>query len=87
MRSPSTALAVGPAAGAPAEQHELADGLALDEHRVVRAAHGRERMVDRHHRRMHAHADRAVDLLGDGEQLHDVAELVRGRDVVGGDVA
>ena len=30
---------------------------------------------------------RAVALLGDREQLHDVAELGRGRDVVGGDVA
>ena len=41
---------------------------------------------ERDHRRVHAHADLAVDLLGDREQLHDVAELVRGRDVVGGDV-
>ena len=67
------------AAGAPAEQHQLADRLALDEHRVERAAHRRERMTDRHHRRVHAHADRAVDLLGDREQLHDVAELGRRR--------
>ena len=40
----------------------------------------------RHHRGVHVHADRAVDLLGDREQLDDVAELVRGRDVVGGDL-
>ena len=31
--------------------------------------------------------DRAVLLLGDRQQLHDVAELGRGADVVGGDVA
>ena len=43
-------------------------------------------MVDRHHRGVHARADRAVDLFGHREQLDDVAELVRGRDVVGADV-
>ena len=31
--------------------------------------------------------DLAVELLGDREQLHDVAELARRRDVVGGDLA
>ena len=44
-------------------------------------------MTDRHHRRVHARAHRAVVLLGDREQLHDVAELGGGADVVGGDVA
>ena len=32
---------------------------------------------DGDHRRVHAHRDLAVDLLGDREQLHDVAELAR----------
>jgi hypothetical protein len=45
MRSPSTALAGREAAGAPAVEHELADGLALDEHRVEAVAHGGERVA------------------------------------------
>ena len=32
---------------------------------------------ERDHRRVHAHRDLAVELLGDREQLHDVAELAR----------
>ena len=31
---------------------------------------------------MHAHRDLAVELLGDREQLHDVPEVARRRDVV-----
>ena len=46
-----------------------------------------ERVVRRDHRRVHAHRDLAVELLGDREQLHDVAELARRRDVVGGELA
>ena len=37
-----------------------------------------ERVVARDHRRVDAHRDLAVELLGDREQLHDVAELARG---------
>ena len=56
-------------------EHERADRVTLDEHRVVAVAHTRERMRDRHHRRVHTHRERAVvEPLGDGEQLHDVAE-------------
>ena len=86
-RSPSTADAVGLAAGAAPVEHELADRVALDEHRVERVAHRGERVVHRDHRRVHAHRDLAVELLGDREQLHDVAEVARRRDVVGGDLA
>ena len=43
-------------------------------------------MVRRDHRRMHAHRHLAVEALGHGEQLHDVAQVVGGRDVVGGDL-
>ena len=42
------------------EQHELADGFTLDEHRVVRTAHRCQRVADRHHGGMHARAHRAV---------------------------
>ena len=43
-------------------------------------------MIDGHHGRMYAGADATVVLLGDGEQLHHVAELLRRGDVVGGDL-
>ena len=74
MRSPSTARRGRAAAGAAAVEHQLADGVALDEHRVEELAHRGQRVVDRHHRRVHPHRDLAVELLGDGEQLDDVAE-------------
>ena len=57
IRSPSTRARGRPTTGAPPEEHELADRLALDEHRVVRASNARERMVDRDHRGVHARAD------------------------------
>src|SRR5690606_12776441 len=67
----------GVTAGTPTEEHEVAHRGPLDEHRVVGVAHRGEGMVGRHHRRVDAHGDLdgAVDLelLGDGEQLHDVA--------------
>ena len=54
----------------------VADGLALDEHGVVALAHAGQRVGGGHHRRVDPHADRAVGAvaLGDGQQLHDVAE-------------
>jgi hypothetical protein len=52
-RSATTALAVGPAPGAPALQHDPAHGVALGEHGVEHALHGRERTADRHHAGMH----------------------------------
>ena len=73
------------AARAAPVEHELADGVALDEHRVERVADGRQRVVHGHHRRVHTHRDLAVDLLGDREQLHHVAQRARRRDVVVGD--
>ena len=76
---------MGPA-GAAAVEHQLADRVALDEHRVERVAHRRERVAERDHRRMHAHRDLAVELFGDREQLDDVAEVARRRDVVERDV-
>ena len=87
MTSPSTALAVGDAAGAAAVEHERADGVALDEHGVVALAHAGQRMVQRHHRRVHPHARprRSPVLLGDGEQLDHVAEALGDGDVGGGD--
>src|SRR5207248_4487168 len=60
-----------PTGPAPVE-HEVLDGRAFDEHRVVALAHAGEWVTERHHRRMHSYADRAVDRLDDGEQLHDV---------------
>ena len=44
-----------------------------------------ERMALRHHRGVHPHRDLTVDLLGNCEELHDVAEVARRRDVVGRD--
>ena len=84
MTSPSTALAVGQAAGAAAVEHQRADGVALDEHRVVALAHAGQRVVQRHHRRVDAHGDLAGGLveLGDAEQLDDVAEAAGDVDVV-----
>ncbi len=61
----------------------MSDRVAFDEHGVVGAAHGRKWMIERHHCGVHAHADLAVDLFGDREQLHHIAELVGGGDVVG----
>ena len=49
-------------------------------------ANGRERMVRRDHRRVHAHRDRAVEILGDREQLDDVSEVGGRGDVGGGDL-
>ena len=60
MRSPSTALAVGQPAGAAAVEHELADGVALDEHGVEAVAHAGQRVVRGHHRRVHPHGDLAA---------------------------
>ena len=77
------------AAGAAAVEHQRPDGVALDEHGVVAVADAGQRMVQRHHRRVDADRDspcRRV-LLGDGEQLDDVAEPVGDGDVVGGDPA
>ena len=76
----------GTPAGAAPQQHELPDRLAFDEHRVERPAHRRQRVAVRDHRRVHAHADRAVVFLADRQQLHRVPELGRGRDVFGRDV-
>ena len=73
--------------GAPSVEHEVADGLAFDEHGVVALAHAGERMAHRHHRRMHADTDGIVDPLDDRQQLHDVAEPFRVRDVGLGDAA
>ena len=70
------------AARAPAVEHELAHRVALDEHRVERVAHRRERVPHRDHRGVDAHRDLAVELLRHREQLHDVAEVARRRDVV-----
>jgi len=67
----------GSPARAPAVEHQLADGLALDEDRVERVPHRGERMLQRDHRRMHPHCHIPVDLLCDGEQLDDVAEQPR----------
>ena len=77
------------AAGAAAVEHQRPDGTTLDEHRVVALADARQRVVERDHRRVHAHADLAggLVLLGDREQLHDVAEPLRHGDVGGGDAA
>ena len=74
----------GSPAGAAPVEHQLADGVALDEDRVERAAHRRERMRERDHRRVDAHGHVAVDFFGDGQQLDDVAQRPRRRDVVDG---
>ena len=71
----------GLAAGAAAVEHELARGLGLDEHRVVRAADGGERVA----RGTRAGCTRtctpstpsAVAALGDREQLEHVARALR----------
>ena len=78
-----------PAAGAAAVEHQLADRVALDEHGVEALAHAGQRVVHRHHRRVHAHGDLAAGVveLGDGEQLDDVAEPAGDVDVGGRDVA
>jgi hypothetical protein len=78
-------------AGAPAVEHEIADGTAFDEHRVEAVAHGGERMVQRHERRVHTHTDghgavRVDTSLGDGEELDAVAEAIGDGHVRGGDV-
>ena len=77
-------------ARAAAVEHEVAHGRALDEHRVEAVAHGGQRMLSRHHRGVHTHAHliafRPVPLLGDGQQLDDVAHLGGVVDVGPGDV-
>ena len=74
--------------GAWAVEHQLASGVRLDEDCVVGVPNRCERVVARHHRRMHAHVDAAaVDgPLGDGQQLDDVPGVLGGRDDLGGDV-
>ena len=44
-------------AGAAAVEHQLADGVALDEHGVEALPHAGQRVVDGHHRRVDAHGD------------------------------
>ena len=80
-RSPSTALAVGRAAGAGAVEHQLAGRLGLDEDRVVGLADAGQRVRSRDHRRVHADRDGravgAVAQLADREQLDHAAHLAR----------
>ena len=82
-RSPSTADARLAAAGACAVEHQVARGLRLDEHGVVRPAHRGERVVERDQGRVDAGADALGaglligEPLADGEQLDDVAGLLR----------
>ena len=71
------------ATGAASVEHQLADRVSLDEHRVERVAYRRERMQLRHHRGVNPHRDLTVDLLRNCEELHDVTEVARRRDVVG----
>ena len=47
----------GTAAGAAPVEHQLADRLSLDEHRVEGVAHRGQRVTFRHHRRVHVHRD------------------------------
>ncbi len=67
-----------------AEEHELADVLALDEDRVEHIPHRRERVRLRQHRGVHPRRDAPVPALRDRHQLHLVSEVVRGADVAGG---
>ena len=77
------------AAGAAPVEHELAADGALDEHRVEGAAHRRQRVRLGDHGRVHPDRDLgpAVDQLGDGQQLHRVAEPVGVGDVGRADAA
>ena len=81
----------GVAAGAPAVEHEVADGGALDEHGVERVAHAGQRVGQRDHGRVDAdgHLVGPVahrDQLGHGQELDDVAQPAGELDVGGGDV-
>ena len=68
------------AAGAGAEQHDLVEGVALEEDGVVGAGHAGQRMRGRQEGRVHAHVHAAVDELGDAEQLADAGPgACRGR--------
>ena len=76
----------GPPPGAPAVEHEVAHRGALHEDGVEALPHGGQRVLDGHHRRVHPHADLAgVGLLGDGEELDDVAHAPGEGDVDLGD--
>ena len=69
-------------------EHQLPGGLGLDEDRVVRLAHGGERVAQRDHRRVHARGDGPAvgGALADGEQLDGAAHALGGGDVGGGDL-
>ena len=74
------------AARAGARHRDLRDGVGLDRDRVERAVDGGQRMLAVEERRVHAHADPAVDALGGADQLQPEPELVRVGHVVGRDV-
>jgi hypothetical protein len=68
----------------PAVEQQLADRVALDEDGVEAVAHRRQRVAGRDHGRVHPHRHPPVAaLLGDGEQLHHVAEPGGDGDVEG----
>ena len=71
----------GVPAGAAAVQHQLAHRVAFDEHRVERLAHRGERVLNRDHGGVHSYRDLTVEGLHDGEELHDVTQAPRHRDV------
>ncbi len=56
-------------------EHEAAGGVCLDEHRVVRAVHGRQRMVQWHEGGVHADADPLDDAIGPIHPLADCEQL------------
>src|SRR5665648_1280017 len=64
----------GHAAGARAEEHDLVEGVALEEDGVVGARDPGQRVRPGDERRVHAHVHPAVDELGDAQQLGHEAE-------------
>lgn len=76
------------AARAGAVEHQLPGGLGLDEDRVVRLAHGGERVAERDHRGVDPGGDRLPvgRALADREELDRAAHALGGGEVGGGDL-
>src|SRR6185436_16488025 len=76
----------GPAAGAGADQHHVADEIAVDGDAVLHAVNLGDRCMFRHHGRVHALLDAAIGAQRHAEQLDTVAEIAGRLDVGGRDL-
>ena len=71
-------------AGAPAFQHHILEGMAVQVNRVQGSVHAGKRMVRRQEDRMHAGFNGIPVILADGQQFQHIAHLPAEGDILGG---